>query len=68
MATNPAGRNTKTIGINMHKDLAERFEKRAATMGLSTGAYIKVILKRWDKSKNKLVLTDGGGAPKKYTI
>ena len=50
MATNPAGKGTKTIGINMKMEMANEIERRAASMQLSTGAYCKIILKQWIES------------------
>jgi hypothetical protein len=67
MATNPAGAGTKTVGINMLKEEAEYFEQRAACMGISTGLYMKAILRMWKKSGCKLVLNDGT-AKKTYTL
>ena len=58
MATNPAGKGTKTIGINMKKDMAEELERRAASMQLSTGAYCKIILGEWLSSGKKLRLQE----------
>ncbi|MCF7848167.1 MAG: hypothetical protein K9M45_04895 [Kiritimatiellales bacterium] len=58
MATNPAGKGTKTIGINMKKDMAEELERRAASMQLSTGAYCKIILGEWISSGKKLRLQE----------
>ena len=39
MSTNPAGKGTKTIGINMKAEMAADIEKRAKSMGISTGMY-----------------------------
>lgn len=58
MATNPAGKDTKTIGINMKKQMAEELERRAASMQLSTGAYCKIILGDWLSSGKKLRLQE----------
>jgi hypothetical protein len=58
MATNPCGKNTKTIGINMKQSMAEELENRARSMQLSTGAYCKIILNRWLESGEKLVLAE----------
>ncbi len=58
MATNPAGKGTKTIGINMKADMAKEIERRAASMHISTGAYCKIILKQWMDSKQKLKLQE----------
>ena len=58
MGTNPIGKNTKTIGINMQKDMADELEKRAESMHLSTSKYCKVILTEWLRSGNKLTLQE----------
>ncbi|VGO11851.1 hypothetical protein PDESU_00398 [Pontiella desulfatans] len=58
MATNPAGKGTKTIGINMKADIAQELERRAASMQLSTGAYCKIILGQWLESGKKLQLKE----------
>jgi hypothetical protein len=58
MATNPAGKSTKTIGINMKKEMADELERRAKSMQLSTGAYCKIILGQWFESKQKLKLQE----------
>ncbi len=58
MATNPIGKNTKTIGINMSRKMADQLEKRASSMHLSTGKYCKVILGEWLKSGKKLTLQE----------
>lgn len=60
MATNPIGKNTKTIGINMPKEMADELERRAASMRLSTSAYCKIILGEWVRSGKKLTLTEKG--------
>jgi hypothetical protein len=56
MATNPIGKGTKTIGINMDKKMADELEKRAASMHISTGKYCKIVLQQWIDSKQKLTL------------
>lgn len=58
MATNPAGKGTKTIGINMKKAMADEIECRAKSMQLSTGAYCKIILGQWFESGKKLQLKE----------
>lgn len=58
MATNPAGKGTKTIGINMKLDTANELERRAASMQLSTGSYCKIILNRHLESGNKITLKE----------
>ena len=59
MATNPIGKNTKTIGINMNQKMADELEKRAQSMHLSTSKYCKVILQQWLDSGKKLKLQEG---------
>jgi hypothetical protein len=58
MATNPAGKGTKTIGINMRMPMAKELERRAKSMQLSTGQYCKVILGNWIKSGKKVTLIE----------
>ena len=58
MATNPAGKGTKTIGINMKLEMATEIERRAASMQISTGAYCKIILGNWVNSGSKLKLQE----------
>ena len=58
MATNPIGKGTKTIGINMSKDMATELEKRALSMHLSASNYCKIILRQWIDSGNKLTLSE----------
>ena len=59
MATNPTGKGTKTIGINMKLEMANEIERRAKSMQLSTGAYTKIILGQWLESGKKLKLQEG---------
>ncbi len=56
--TNPVGKGTKTIGINMKEDMALELERRAKSMQISTGAYVKIILGQWIESGNKLNLQE----------
>ena len=58
MATNPIGKNTKTIGINMSMEMANELEERASSMHLSTSKYCKVVLTEWLKSGKKLTLQE----------
>ena len=58
MATNKAGRGTKTIGLNMPIKVTKEFERRASSMGISTGKYCKIVLFRWLESGEKLVLSE----------
>lgn len=56
MATNKIGKGTKTLGINMPQEMAAELEKRAASMGVSTGMYVKTVLKNWIESGEKLTI------------
>lgn len=56
MATNPIGKGTKTIGINMDEKMADDLEKRAASMHISKSKYCKIVLDEWLKSGKKLTL------------
>ena len=58
MATNPIGKDTKTIGINMSMKMADDLEARATSMHLSTSKYCKLILNDWLKSGKKLKLEE----------
>lgn len=58
MATNPIGKGTKTIGINMSKKMADELEKRADSMHISKSKYCKIILQQWLDSGNKLTLSE----------
>lgn len=59
MATNPVGKNTKTIGINMSNKMAKELEDRATSMHLSKSRYCKIILQQWIDSGKKLTLSEG---------
>lgn len=56
MATNPIGKGTKTIGINMDKKMASELESRAESMHISKSKYCKLVLGEWMKSGKKLTL------------
>jgi predicted DNA-binding protein len=56
MATNPIGKGTKTIGINMPLKMAKELEKRADSMHISKSKYCKIILEQWIDSGKKLTL------------
>lgn len=58
MATNPVGKGTETIGINMPKKLANELKVRAESMHISKSAYCKIVLQQWIDSKKKLVLAE----------
>ena len=58
MATNPVGKNTKTIGINMSQKMANELEKRATSMHISKSKYCKILLQQWLDSGKKLTLSE----------
>lgn len=58
MATNPIGKGSKTIGINMAKAMADDLEKRAHSMQISKSSYCKIVLQQWLQSGKKLTLTE----------
>ena len=58
MASNPIGKGTKTIGLNMPKQMADDLEARASSMHLSTSKYAKIILQQWIDSGKKLTLQE----------
>ncbi len=58
MATNPIGKGTKTIGINMENKMANELEKRADSMHISKSKYCKIILQQWFDSGRKLTLSE----------
>ena len=58
MATNPIGKGTQTIGINMNKKMADELERRATSMSISKSKYCKIILQQWLDSGNKLTLSE----------
>ena len=58
MATNPIGKGTKTIGINMSLKMANELEKRATSMHISKSKYCKIILQQWLDSGKKLTLSE----------
>ena len=58
MVTNPVGKGTKTIGINMSKKMASELEKRSDSMHISKSKYCKIILQQWLDSGKKLTLSE----------
>ncbi|MEN8255127.1 MAG: hypothetical protein ABFR33_06615 [Verrucomicrobiota bacterium] len=58
MATNPVGKGTKTIGINMDAKLADELGNRADSMYISLSKYCKLILIQWIDSGKKLKLEE----------
>ena len=58
MATNPIGKGTKTVGINMNEKMANELERRAKSMQLSTSNYCKIILRQWMDSGQTMRLEE----------
>ncbi len=58
MATNPIGKGTQTIGINMSKKMANELERRSSSMSISKSKYCKIILQQWIDSGKKLTLSE----------
>ncbi len=58
MTTNPVGRDTQTIGINMPTKMANELKRRSNSMNISKSKYIKIILQQWMDSDNKLTLSE----------
>jgi len=58
MATNPIGKGTKTIGINMPKKMANDLERRSSSMHISKSKYCKIVLQQWITSGKKLTLAE----------
>ncbi len=58
MATNPVGKGTKTIGINMSNKMAGELQRRSSSMNISKSKYCKIIIQQWFDSGNKLVLSE----------
>ncbi len=56
MATNPIGKGTKTIGVNMNKKMADDLERRADSMHISKSKYCKLVFQLWIDSGKKLTL------------
>ncbi len=52
------GKGTKTIGLNMSKEMADEIEKRAESMQIGTSKYCKIILMDWLSSGKKLKLAE----------
>ena len=67
MATNPIGKGTKTIGINMSKKMADELEKRATSMHISKSIYCKILLQQWLDSGKKLTLSEQSRYPEMDT-
>lgn len=58
MVTNPVGKGTKTIGINMSAKMAAELDRRAKSMHISKSKYCKIILQNWIKSGKKMTLSE----------
>jgi len=58
MTTNPIGKGTKTIGINMPNKMAGELERRSKSMSISKSKYCKIILQQWFDSGKKLTLSE----------
>ncbi len=58
MVTHPIGKGTKTIGINMSKEMETELARRSSSMSISKGKYCKIILQRWFDSGRKLILSE----------
>ena len=58
MARKATGIRTKTIGLNITREMADQLEKRASSMHLSTSKYCKIIFAEWLSSGKKLNLTE----------
>ncbi len=58
MVTNPIGKGTQTIGINMSKKMANELEKRSSSMSISKSKYCKIIIQQWFDSGKKLILSE----------
>ncbi len=58
MTTNPIGKGTKTVGINMNKKMADELETRASSMHISKSKYCKIVLQKWIDSGKKLTLSE----------
>ena len=52
------GREIKTLGINMQKEMVDELEKRADSMHIATSKYCKIILADWLASGRKLTLEE----------
>ena len=51
-------KETKTLGINMQKEMVDELEKRAKSMHISTAKYCKLILSKWIDSGKKMKLKE----------
>ena len=58
MKTNPTGKGTKPIGINMPKKMANELNKRSSSMSISKSKYCKIIFQQWFDSGKKLTLSE----------
>lgn len=58
MATNPIGKGTKTLGINMPQKMASELERRADSMHISKSKYCKMILTNWIDSGKSMTIQE----------
>jgi hypothetical protein len=58
MGRKPLGMETKTIGINMTKEMSDQLEVRANSMHISTSKYCKIIFRQWLDSGGTLKLSE----------
>ena len=62
MATNPVGKGSKTIGINMPQEMANDLKSRAESMGMSISSYCKIIFGQWIESGQEISPDQMGAA------
>jgi len=58
MSTNPIGKGTKTLGINMDETMEKEIERQANSMSISKSKYCKIILQKWIDSGKSLMLKE----------
>ena len=60
MSTHPSGKNSKTVGINMNKEMANELTMRADALGVSIGYFCKRALGEFLENNRtiKIVETD----------
>jgi hypothetical protein len=62
MVSNPIGRNSKHLGVNVPKWMDEELARRAQAMGISKSKYASRVLANWLASRTPLIMTDGDPA------
>lgn len=68
MGTNPIGRNTKNVGVNLPKDLISDLDKLCEKSGVSRNRYIRTVLEaaaanNWQAVEERLLLRETAEAP-----